>query len=163
MPRVLSTALRSATLAQNTDEAVIMLLRIDHASLGNFAYRLCGDLVPLVSRGETYVPFPFELALPDDVEERPPRAQLTVDNVSREIVRFVRNLPSGTPPTVEIELVRALAPNTVEATWGPFTLSEPSYDALTVSGELMADDRSQEPFPEGRYTPNFFPALFVRA
>ncbi len=163
MPRTLTAAFRRASRAAHSAACPILLVSIDHPSLEGTPIRLSSDGEHTLSRGATFVRLPFELTLPDDVEDRPPRARITVSNVSREIVRFVRDIPPGEAPTVLLELVLAGDPDTVEEAWGPFRLTEPDYDALQVSAELAIDDRSQEPFGAERYTPDLFPALFASA
>ena len=76
---------------------------------------------------------------------------------ARDQVRLATPRSGGAYTTITASTL-----DTVEEAWGPFRLSEPDYDAMTVSGELIIDDRSQEPYSEGLYNPVDFPALFVR-
>lgn len=161
MPRQLTQALRQASHAAQTAACPILLVTIDHPSLLGAPIRLTSDNVHTLSRGELYVRIPFELTLPDDVEDRPPRAKISVANISREMIRFIEELPPGEAPKVLLELVMAGALDNVEEAWGPFRMTEPDYDARTLSAELAIDDRSQEPFGHERYTPDMFIALFA--
>lgn len=161
MPRQLSQAFREASRAPHTAATPIVLVSITHPSLGNEAVRMTSDFKHTVSRGETFVRLPFEMTLPDDMEDRPPRARITIANVSREIVRFIRELPPGEAPKVTFEVVLASNVNFVEENHGPFIMGEADYDEMNVSSELAIDDRSQEPYGAERYTPDTFLALFA--
>ena len=157
MARSLTQTIRQALFAQNTNVVVLLLVTIENEAL-EAPIRLTSNAVNTISRGNTFVRFPFDLTLPDDVEDRAPRAKLVVDNVSREIIGLVRTLP--TQPRVTIEVIDAAAPDAVAETYGPFLFQNAEWDAMNVSGDLMIDDRSNEPFPEGTYNPVDFPALF---
>jgi hypothetical protein len=153
---VSATGLRSL-FAEESSEVWVVLLTLDHVDLP-VAIRVCSDAVDIVSRGETFVSFPFELTLPDDTDGGPPRATLTIDNVSREIAEAVRSVTS--PPSVVIEVVRAAEPNVVEAVLPVFELRNVRYNAQTVSGELEVEDLTSEPYPADSFTPAKFRGLF---
>jgi hypothetical protein len=157
MPRSVTLTARQALYAQETGEAFLVLLTMDHADLGA-PIRVSSDAVDTVSRGNTFLAFPFQLSLPDDTDDRPPRARLTIDNVDRTIVQTLRQISSA--PTVLIEVVRGADPNTVEAAFPDFELSNASYDVLTVQGDLTLESFLREPYPAARFTPAGFPGLF---
>lgn len=157
MSRDVSLSLREAVNAPETGEVFLVLLTIDHPDLGA-PIRVTSDAVDTVSRGETFVAFPFELTLPEDGEDRPPRARLRIDNVDRRIVQAVREIASA--PTVLMEVVRAADPDTVEAAFPEFRLRDVSYDALVVEGELSLESFLAEPYPAGIFSPAEFPGLF---
>ncbi len=156
--RTTSLTFMQAAFAQETDEAPIALITIEHASLSP-PIRVAGFDVDVVSGGDTYVAFPFKLTLPTDVENTAPRAKITIDNVDRSIVTAIRNA-SGAPPTATLEIVLASTPNTIEASFPAFVMRNVSYDALTVEAELTIDVLTGEPFPAGRFRPGAFPGLF---
>lgn len=157
MSRSVSLTARQALYAQETGEAFLVLLTIDHANLAS-PIRVSSDAVDTVSRGDTYIAFPFRLSLPDDSDDRPPRARLTIDNVDRTIVQTLRQISSA--PTVLIEAVRGADPGTVEAAFPDFELANARYDALTVQGDLTLESFLHEPYPAERFTPADFPGLF---
>lgn len=157
MSRDVSLSLRAAVNAPETDEVFLVLLTVDHAGLAQ-PIRVTSDAVDTMSRGETFVAFPFELTLPEDGEDRPPRARLRIDNVDRQIVKAVRSIASA--PTVLMEIVRAAEPDTVEAVFPDFRLRDVIYDALTVEGELTLESFLAEPYPAATFSPADFPGLF---
>lgn len=155
--RNLSLPALQATFAQETGEVFLMCLTISGAGLAQ-PIRLVNDMQDLNRAAGLFQAFPFELALPQDLEDQLPQVRLSVDNVDRQIVRAVRALTA--PPTVTLEVVLASSPDTVEA--GPFamTLRLADYDAGTVSGMLGYEDMLNEPFPKDTFTPNNSPGLF---
>lgn len=157
MSRTVSSLTRQALYAAETGEVFLILLTINHASLQQ-PIRVTSDAVATSSRGNEFVPFPFDLTLPDDQDNHSPRARLVIDNVDRQIVEAVRGLSSS--PTALIEVVRAAAPDTVEAQFVDFKLTNVSYDAQRVEGFLTIEDFTAEPFPAATFSPGLFPGLF---
>lgn len=147
----------SAVYRQETDEAFILLLTIDHPNLAT-AVRVCLNSQNITSRGNEYVAYPFEIDLPSDDPEQPSRVTLTIDNVDRSIVTAIRQLEG--PPTVDLEVIMASTPDTVEAGPFSFTLRNANYDILSVEGELAFEDLLNEPFPAESFTPATHPGLF---
>jgi len=157
MSRTISSATRQAFNAAETGEAFLVLLTLNHADLGA-PIRVTSDAVTTVSRGNSFVAFPFDLVLPDDQDGRSPHAKLVIDNVDRQIVQAVRNASSA--PTVLIEIIRAASPDTVEAQFVDFRLRNVSYDAQRVEGILTIEDFTAEPFPAATFSPSLFPGIF---
>lgn len=157
MSRPVSLTAKAALNAQETGDAFLILLTISHAQLAT-PLRVTGDAIETVSRGNSFVPFPFELSLPDDDSGKAPEARLTIDNIDRQIVKAVRGLPSA--PSVLIEIVRAAEPDTVEARFEDFRLTDVQYDSRVVEGNLTVEDFTAEPFPAFLFSPGLFPGLF---
>lgn len=157
MSRNLSTNTLKALYAPETDEAFIILLTLNHENL-SAPIRVCSDALNMTSRGDDFIAFPFELVLPDDMENTPPRARLVIDNVSREIMVALKSVT--TAANVVMEIVRAAAPDVVEASFPDFKLTNVKYNALTVQGDLTLEDFTAEPYPATLFTPSNFPALF---
>lgn len=167
--RTLSDAMRAAQNAQETGDVIAVLLTIDHDELDE-PIRVSSDptvrtsVDPLTygtsSRGNTYLFLPFEIALPDDQDRAAPRAQIRIDNIGRELIELIRSTP--TPPAVLIEVIRAAAPDVVEASFPDFLMSGVTYDAREVRAELTIDSLMQEPFPALHAVPSIAPALHNR-
>lgn len=152
--RTLSTDTRAALYASATDEIWLQLLTIEHADIGT-PIRLVCNTEDIVSRGETYRAFAFELALPASSQDQ---VQLTVDNVTRELIDEIRTI--DTPLTITMEIVRAADPDTVEA--GPFEYQSRAveYSAQLMRFTLAYEPLLTEPFPAHTYTPIDYPGLF---
>lgn len=143
--------------AGETDEAFLVCLTIEHEDLAA-PIRLVNDTVDLTRSAGEFIAWPFEVALPDDVEAQLPRVQLVIDNVDRAIVAAIRPLQGRV--TLTLEVVLASSPNEVEA--GPYalTLKDVSYDRLTVSGTLGYEDVLNAPYPKDSFTPLNSTGLF---
>jgi hypothetical protein len=166
MARSFGTNLLELLSAQETDKVVILLLTIEHANLSP-SIRVTSDSVNTVSNqgsgDETYYSYPFQITLPNDPEEGFSAGKLTIDNIHRDITASVRAI--DTPPTAKIQLVIADDPtpgnaDTVYVEFADFELRNISYDALTVTADLVMEHFMHEPFPGDRITPSLYPGLF---
>lgn len=157
MSRTLSQAARHAVNAQETEQVFLLLLTLDHADLSQ-PIRVVNNTEDVTSRGDLFVAYPFEIALPDEDPDSVARVTLRIDNVDRQIVQSLRSIQA--PLSVALEVVLAASPDTVEA--GPFnmTLIAAEYDAFVITGELAFEDVLNEPFPGHSYIPSEYPGLF---
>lgn len=158
MPRVLSPEFIADLNAQNSGEAIIVLIEIDHPEMPE-ALRVTSDNVDTISNGDTFIAYPFRITLPDAPEDgKSPRAAVEIDNVTREILDTLRLTSSS--PYFDLRVVRASAPDVIEGRWPGFRLAQVPYTAETVRGELTLDDIYLLEFPAHDYLPIWFPALF---
>ncbi len=164
--RILSDEFRRAAFSEKTREAVVCLLTISDPSFPE-DIRLCDDafeVLPIagqrgvVSRGDEFIYIPFGFELPNQDATGIARARLSVDNVSREIVKAVRQASASV--SIKFELVLSRDVDAVEFVSEDFKLEKAKYDALTVSGELSMEYFDQEPFPSGRFTNTGYPGMF---
>lgn len=151
-----TSTLRQSAFAAETDEVWLILLTLSHPDLTD-EIRVVNNPKTVRSRDANYIGYAFDLQLPVDSDEQAPVARLTIDNVSREIAEAIRSISSA--PTVTMEIIRAAAPDTVEMTYSGFRLQEVQWDELTVSGLLVLDDITTEPYPAGIFSPASFPGL----
>ena len=111
----------------------------------------------IVSRGETYIAFPFTPELPTDNEEQP-TARLRIANVDRRISESLMHLTS--PPELAFEIIRSSEPDEVLRRFARFELRNVTWDAIEVAGDLMQATFAAEPWPNIRVVPSLFPSLF---
>jgi hypothetical protein len=154
---MVTAATRRAFYGAETDDAFLILMTFTHAELAE-PIRVSSDAVDTTSRGQLFVSYPFDLALPDDDEQRAPRARLVIDNVDRQIVAVLRGLTSS--PVLTLEIVRAAEPDTVEAVFHDFRLRNVRYDSHIIQAELTIEDFTAEPYPAGSFSPSLFPGIF---
>ena len=95
---------------------------------------MVNNTVAVVSGGETYSAFPFEISLPSQLEDAPPRARIRIDNISREIGQAIRDMTSAADVTIEV--VRADDPDTIEVSWPQMRLTNARYNFSTVEWDL---------------------------
>ena len=157
MPRQVSTVLKNAIYRSDAGQRVfITLIEISHADLAA-PLRFTSDAQDTVSGGQTFVPFPFELALPDE-NDGVPNCQLRVQNVHRDVVLAIRSVTSE--PDFKIWVVLDDDTDRIEA--GPWNLklSVAEYDAFFVTADISGQyDLTREPFPGESYNSTHYPAL----
>ena len=134
----------------------LVLLTIEHPDLDP-PIHVVNNTVNVTSNGITYAGFPFEIALPESPENGPPRAELTISNVGREIGQAIRSV--GSPPAVSIQVIRQETPDVVEALHQNMKLTGVTYDVQQVSGQLVREDFVTEPYPATTYSPAEFKGL----
>ena len=159
MSRSLSTTATGAVTAQETGEAFLYLVTIDHDDLAD-PIRVTSDGVPTTSNGRTFEVYPFQITPPADKENEIPSAQLRIDNISGEIMATLRGLTGR--PTVSLEVVLGSQPVTLEAGPYTYTVTAISYDAATIDGKLEGDPILVQTLPGHRFTPTLFPGLFKK-
>lgn len=163
--RNLSEAARRSINAQQSDETWIMLLTLDHPNFTEPARFASDGLIMLpdagvrgvVSRTNEFVYLPFNVTLPTQ-DTTTARAQISIDNVDRRIVNYVRQADSALRITMEVIL--ASNPDNVEVEAPDFRLERALYNSLTVSGEISVEYFDLEPFPSGNFTPSQFQGMF---
>lgn len=155
MPRTLSSAAVAAINAQESSEVWLVLLTMSNA--GMTTIRVVNNNEDVVSRGNTYQAFPFELELPGEDPDSPSSARLRIDNVDKRIVEAIRSIT--TPPQITLEVILASQPDTVEISYSDLSLRSVDFDADSVRGELTFESIYSEPVTL-TITPNRFPGLF---
>lgn len=158
MARELSVTAKQAVYATQTGEVFLVLLELSHPQMAE-PIRVTSDGIATVVDGVTYQPYPFQIAMPPDADDAPPRVQLAIDAIDRSIIQAVRGL-SGEPITVRQWVVLASSPSTVEAGPFEFKMREVEYDAYTVTGSLQYADLVGEPYPADLFAPSTTPGVF---
>ena len=157
MSRPLSTAAKNSIYSQETSLAWFIILELDHADLSS-PIRVVNNDVDIVSNGDTYSAFPFQVTLPDEREDRPPTVRLVIGNVDLQIVTALLSITSA--PTVDLSVVTSNDYDTLEVGPLSFNLKDVSYDSIVVEGNLVFEPILDEPFPANRFIPSSFPGLF---
>lgn len=169
MPRTISASLARALNRQETEEVLIVFLKIEHESLDP-PIRICTDTVDYIWQGETYIGFPFDVTILSDTDQ-PPRARLSVQNVDRRIGKAIRGLTS--PARLRLDVIAAQWFNESAEPRVPLgTEPVPDYTAdklflvdvegttLTIEGEIASWNYTQETWPGLRGTQDRLPGLF---
>lgn len=159
MARSFSGAFLQDMLSQDTGEAILILITIDHADLPS-PLRVSSDAVDTTSGGETFVAFPFAFQPPAEPEDsqQTPFARIQISNIDKQIGEALESISS--PATFSVSIVRASAPDTIVLPWPEFKLREVRFDGSFVSGDLSLSDYTTEPFPPYSYVPGYCRAMF---
>jgi hypothetical protein len=148
-----------AIYAQQTNDVIVPLLTIEHPELepeDTLYFALNTENV--ISRGIPFLAFPFDIIVPDDSDDAPPQAILTVSNLDRQMTDFLEM--SITPPTITIEIILIDTPDIIERSWSGLTLRVVKYNRENISGALTYEKMDSEGFPKGIFSPTHFPGMF---
>lgn len=146
-----------ALIDQNTDQVFLWLLTITHEATGE-THRLVSNLDNVVSRGETYLAFPFEFVLPSDDGESLPEIPIVINYVSDELVALLRKHADGV--VVLAEIILASAPDQPEYTIEDLVIKTVTYDAGQVTLTAKVEDLMSQRFPADDFLPRSFPGMF---
>lgn len=166
MSRTLSSTALQSIFAQETDEVWITLLEISHPDLASDLY-ISSDPTTTLGSGEygttsnsqDYTFLPFSLTLAPQNENLIARARLTIDNVSRDLIAAVIEA-SNSPPVVNIKIVLASDPDTVEFQFLSLNMNNVNADATTLEADLFPKILQGEAFPSESFTFADFPGLY---
>lgn len=145
-------------LAQHTSEVFVPCLRIQHPGLDTI--RVCYNTEKLVRADGDYLPYPFQITLPNQREDEIPRVKVTIDNTDLSVNEAIRSLVGA--PVVTFDVVLSSSPDMIEA--GPFyfDLQQATADANTIQGSLGQDESTfNQLFPGQQYTPVNSKGLFT--
>ncbi|TXN64985.1 hypothetical protein [Methylobacterium sp. WL6] len=166
MAQTVSISARAALQDGQTDEVMVMLVIITHASLPAPVYlssdptvRISADPLAYGTRhqGEVYDFVLMGAVLPDDQDKSPPKTTLVFENVASGMAKAIRSILS--PADVELRLVLASSPDVIEARYTRLRAVRGSYDASQVSLDISREPWTSEPMPAGRMTADRFPGL----
>lgn len=156
MTRTLSTAVYRALLARESTDGPVLLITIT-TGIGT-PVRVCSGGADIVSRGNTFIAYPFNIAPVTDGDAAP-RASLLIGNVDRRITDALDKLTK--PPTFKLEAVLFSDPQTVWYAVDGLKLKTYTADSITVTGELSLERFTSEPWPGVFMTPSFAPTLYA--
>jgi len=170
MPRSISLLLLEELYAPRTGEIPLLFLELDHPELID-PIRVVNDIIDYVYLTNTYVGCPFAFNLISDSENRPPRAQISIQNVDRNIGNTLINISD----TIDIKLtivasnqfnltvdprVEISSPSVIEYEADFLTLKNVSVNVGTIKGTIESFDFTREPWPFVRATKERLPGLF---
>ncbi len=139
----------------STNQAFLFLLTF---TTPGSVIRVVNNNEDIVSRGETYTAYPFNIVLDADTGEKQPEIKLTIDNVDQYLVEMIRGLLD--PPAIKLELILSGSPDTVEKTIDYLRLGNVNYDAMSIQAIMRPINILQRKFPSTSYTASRFADLF---
>lgn len=157
MSRPLSVAAMRAIMAQNTDEAFIILIEFRHALSGQ-TFRVCMNTENITSGGQVYTATYFDFAPPETSDRAPQGCQVIVDNVDRALIALLRSIT--TPLDVTVRVVMASTPDVIELEFADLVLREVNWNAQQITGTLMSEDPLNQVFTGHVYDQRGFPGIF---
>ena len=158
MPKEYSAQYKSTLAEVNATEAPLILLEINHPQLSQ-PVRVVNDTQDLLSNGNTYIGFPFRCILPDDFESQLPKARLSIDNVSRDLMYWIETSNGGQGSTATFKQVMRSNPDLIE--WEiQMSLFNVNVTMQEISAELGFENLFGKPAVSFRYTPTNSPGLW---
>jgi hypothetical protein len=159
MARAYSAEYKSTLAKVSAEEAPVILLQIDHPGLPT-PIRVVNDTQNLTSNGQEYIAFPFNCVLPDDFENKLPKARLTISNVGKDLMQWLEATDGGIGSTATFSQVMRSRPNQVEWTI-TMALFNVMANNVEVSAELGFENLFAKPAISVQYRPENSPGLFI--
>lgn len=158
MARNYSTAYKSTLAEVSAEETPLILLEITHPSLGTIV-RICNDTIDVTSNGNLYIAMPFRCTLPDDFENRIPKASLSIDNVSKDLMQWIESSNGAKNAQVRFIQIMRSRPNTIE--WEiTLTMFNVKATVQEITGELGFQNLFSKPAISIQYRPENSPGVF---
>lgn len=143
MAKNYSNTLKANLIQTSAEEAILYTLEINNTALAQ-PIRLVADKTDIVSNGDTYVACMFDIAMPNETQGEAPRVVLSIDNISRDITRFLEQLQGAPQTTGMIQQIKRSDPDFIEFDM-TMDLINVSITKFKISGELKFDRTLEEP------------------
>ena len=111
-----------------------------------------------IKKYRDYLPYPFELELPDDLQGQLPTVKLKIDNITREVSETLRN--QSVAPTVKMYIVLADTPDFIEYETPGLSWVMTEIDSMFIQGTLSGPQILNTSYPMEDFSPSTFPTLF---
>lgn len=112
----------------------------------------------LVSNNVLYEQAGFSVVLSEDSDGTVPSVQISIPNVSRDIIENIEQL-NNKPVKVTIRLIFADAPDDILMELTDFDMTNIRYDDDAITGTISRELLFTEPVPQHRFAPTYFPFL----
>lgn len=141
MARSLSTAAKTALFSADTTVVLPILIEISHTYEGASSpiYLACNNET-ITYDGHDYLPFAFKFSLPAETRDGLSNARLTIDAVDQSIIEVIREITVAPVVTVRAMLCPTEGGDPEELVPWRFVLRNVTFDANTISGELIYED-----------------------
>lgn len=157
MANALSSQLLAQLYGQESNDPFLALLTLSHEDFTSDIY-LVNNTVDVVSRGKTFLAFPFRFRFPVDDGETVREFSIDFDNVGLDLIPSIRSVTSEI--SVKLELVLASLPNDVQITQQDLKIQKIDYNATKISAKLIFDDFLNTQMTSEIYAPSSYPGLF---
>ncbi|WP_081550329.1 DUF1833 family protein [Chromobacterium haemolyticum] len=158
MARAISQAARENINATSAAEPLLMLLEISHEDLAEPA-RVVNDSVPITVEGHVFVACSFSFQLPEESEGQVPQAQLAIDNVGRELTKWIDVSQGGAGSQCRVIQVLRSQPKVLEYDI-TLDLSNVAMTPLQITATLGYVDFLNQPAVALHYRPETAPGVF---
>lgn len=157
MPNTLSFQLLEQLFAQESNDPFLTLVTLSHSTFDSDIH-LVNNTKSIVSRGNTYAPFPMKIRLPIDDGESARDFTLEMDNVSLELIKAIRSVT--TQIGVKMEMILASMPDVVQMEQSDLLIVTMTYDAHKITARVVLDSFLAVEITSEKYNPSNFPGIF---
>lgn len=153
-----NSAGRRAVITLHNQNGLVTLFELSHASFPTL--RLALSTADVVSGGNTYKAFNFEIEYPTD-DKGIPTGTMRISNVTKEAWELLKDIEEDNP-RVRLLWVLESDPDTVQDEWLLLDVSRITGTQLALEGEFSHELYANEPYPTQRvigskfYWMNFF-------
>lgn len=168
---ITSEELRLEAAAEQTDEALAMLMRISGKGMDDLLVTDCnkdrfgydpvtGTPIEGLQVGKVrYLCYPFRWILPEQKAGEESSVTITIDNIHRDLVPIIRSQREAL--NFECKVVRMSAPTArPEFELNDIKLIKVGYDIFSIQGTLAMDTYLHRVFTHEKFYPARFPAMF---
>tara|TARA_Y100000310_G_scaffold253780_1_gene260727 strand:+ start:122 stop:598 length:477 start_codon:yes stop_codon:yes gene_type:complete len=155
MAREVSAQARLDVYAQETEEAFVLMLEIDEATLAE-PIRLARNNSDIDHNSQTYLACAFEANLPGDGDSDLEEVRITIGNVDQRVTDAV--MEAQDVPVLTLFAVPLSRPNELLIPRSEFDLERVQVTPGTVSAVLSFDNVTNQRYPRDTKTPYTFPA-----
>lgn len=156
MSNSLSPELLAQLYAQESSDPFLTLVTLSHPSFSDI--RLVNNQEAIISRGETFQPFPMRLRLPVDDGESARYFVIEFDNVGLELIEEIRTVTDAI--TVKLEMILASIPDSVQISQDDLKIQNISYNKSKITANIVLDNFLNTQMTSEKYSPTNFPGLF---
>lgn len=158
MPAFSTLGLQQLHAVDDPDGFLVLVL-MDHPSFSG-GIRLVEDTRDWLIGGVNFTGLPMRLQMPSDIAGEATRAQLSIDNVGRDVLAELEHLPPGSSMEVELRIVSRKAPTRIE--WSYIAGgSRAATDVDFVTLSLSDDELLRRNAVSLRYDPQTTPGIFA--
>jgi len=157
MANSLTPELLAQLYNQESEDVFLTLLTLTHPSFAA-PIRLVNNSVDIISRGDTFIAFPFKLKLPVDDGESAREVSIEFDNVSLEILDELRTVTTSIE--VKMEMVLASIPDEVQISIEELKIQAVNYNKQVISARLFLDSFLTTELNSEIYSPTLYPGIF---
>ena len=137
--------------------ACFFLVTFEHDSFAS-PIRIVNNNADIISRGDTFTAFAFDLTLSVDDGKTLPSLVITMDNISRDLIREIWELPS--PPSMLLEIILSSDPDFVEIAFPDMLATGITYDTSTIRTTVTVANILNKKYPAERITAANYLGLF---
>lgn len=164
MSRTITPTALAELLSRESSQALFDILALSHPRLGAAPYYYVNNNQSVEFEGQVYVPAPFRTRRAPDKDGAPAHAELSISNVSLELVELLRGIQADEPRIALTLSTVGISPGQpAQRIVGPLSLVllEFQADVATITGKMgINTDILNKAAVSYEFIAAWFPGLF---